>query len=352
MESNTFLLYGAYGYTGELIARYATQYGLSPILAGRRAAALAPMAAKLGLPYAALDLDDTPALLAALRQVKVVVNAAGPYNFTAKQMVEACLQTGTHYVDLNGDLDIFEKIRQYDATAKQAGVMLLPGAGFDVVPTDCLALFLKNRLPDAVDLKLAFTIRGSGLSHGTAINTIQKLGEPGAARLNGHIVSEPVGKKAMWVSFGGKPIFVLSLPWGDVATAGYSTGIPNIRAYTNMPMIAYWLLKVQFLFNWLLRSPIVRSLIKRKIDRDPAGPGDVMRTQATSYMWGQATNANGQTVTARQRTPEAYDLTAYATLLITQKILQGNFTAGYQTPAMAYGENLVMELPRVQREVL
>jgi len=352
MESNTFLLYGAYGYTGELIARYATQYGLSPILAGRRAAALAPLAAQLGLPYVAIDLDDTPALLAALRQVKVVVNAAGPYNFTAKQMVEACLKTGAHYVDLNGDLDIFEKIRQYDAKAKQAGVMLLPGAGFDVVPTDCLALFLKNRLPDAVDLKLAFTIRGSGLSHGTAINTVQKLGEPGAARINGRIVSEPVGKKAMWVSFGGKPILVLSLPWGDVATAGYSTGIPNIRAYTNMPVIAYWLLKVQFLFNWLLRSPIVRSLIKRKIDRGPAGPGDVMRTQATSYMWGQATNANGQTVTARQRTPEAYDLTAYATLLITQKILQGNFTAGYQTPAMAYGENLVMELPRVQREVL
>ena len=352
MESNTFLLYGAYGYTGELIARYATQYGLSPILAGRRAAALAPLAAQLGLPYVAIDLDDTPALLAALRQVKVVVNAAGPYNFTAKQMVEACLQTGTHYVDLNGDLDIFEMIRRYDATAKQSGIMLLPGAGFDVVPTDCLALFLKNRLPDAVDLKLAFTIRGSGLSHGTAINTVQKLGEPGAARLNGQIVSEPVGKKAMWVSFGGKPIFVLSLPWGDVATAGYSTGIPNIRAYTNMPMIAYWLLKVQVLFNWLLRSPIVRSIIKHKIDRGPAGPGDVMRTQATSYMWGQATNANGQTVTARQRTPEAYDLTAYAALLITQKILQGNFTTGYQTPAMAYGENLVMELPRVQREVL
>lgn len=352
MESNTFLLYGAYGYTGELIARYATQYGLSPILAGRRAAALAPLAAQLGLPYVAIDLDDTPALLAALRQVKVVVNAAGPYNFTAKQMVEACLQTGTHYVDLNGDLDIFEMIRQYDAMAKQAGVMLLPGAGFDVVPTDCLALFLKNRLPDAVDLKLAFTIRGSGLSHGTAVNTVQKLGEPGAARINGRIVSEPVGKKAMWVSFGGKPILVLSLPWGDVATAGYSTGIPNIRAYTNMPMIAYWLLKVQVLFNWLLRNPIVRSLIKRKIDRGPAGPGDVMRTQATSYMWGRATNANGQTVTARQRTPEAYDLTAYASLLITQKILQGNFTPGYQTPAMAYGENLVMELPRVQREVL
>ncbi|HEU4552586.1 MAG TPA: saccharopine dehydrogenase NADP-binding domain-containing protein [Chitinophaga sp.] len=352
MGSNTFLLYGAYGYTGELIARYADQYGLSPILAGRRAAPLTTLSAKLGFPYRTIDLDDAPALQAALQDVEVVVNAAGPFDRTARQIVEACLQTNTHYLDLNGDLEIFGMIYRYNEAAKQAGIMLLPGAGFDVVPTDCLAMFLKNMLPDAVDLKLAFTILGSSLSHGTAVNTIEKLGLPGFARVNGGLVNEPVGEKAMWVDFGGKRIFVVSLPWGDVATAGYSTGIPNIRTYTNMPRIAYWLLKGQSLFNWLLRSRPVRALIKYKIDNGPAGPGDVTRTQGVSYIWGRVTNAMGQTVTARLRTPEAYDLTAYATLLITQKILQGQFTPGFQTPATAYGENLVMELPRVQRDVM
>jgi len=351
MGSNTFLLYGAYGYTGELIARYANQYGLSPILAGRRAAPLTALSAKLGYAYKTIDLDDAPALEAALQDIPVVVNAAGPYDRTARQMVEACVKTGTHYLDLNGDLDVFGMIFGYNAVAQDAGIMLLPGAGFDVVPTDCLALFLKKLLPDAVDLQLAFTILGSGMSHGTAVNTLQKLGHPGAARVNGRLVNEPVGEKGRYVNFGGKDVFVVSLPWGDVGTAGYSTGIPNIRTYTNMPKIAYWLLKGQELFNWALRSKPVRSLIKYKIDNGPAGPGDVMRTQAVSYIWGQVTNAAGKTVTARLRTPEAYDLTAYAVLLITQKILQGNFTPGYQTPATAYGENLVMELPRVQREV-
>src|SRR5690606_352362 len=188
---------------------------------------------------------------------------------TARQMVEACLQTGTHYLDLNGDVDIFEMIREFDAAAKAAGIMLLPGAGFDVVPTDCLALFLKKALPAATELQLAFAILGSTLSHGTAINTLQKLGDPGAARVNGAIVREPVGNEGMWVDFGVKKMFTFSLPWGDVATAFYSTGIPNIRSYTTMPLPVWWLMKIQFLFNWLLRKPGLRSFLKKQVKRRP-----------------------------------------------------------------------------------
>lgn len=352
MQPKTFLLYGAYGYTGELIARYAVQYDLQPILAGRREAALAPLSAKLNLPYKVIDLDDTPALEAALREVKIVVHAAGPYDFTARQMVDACLRTGTHYLDLNGDPEIFEKLRSLDQAAKTANIMLLPGAGFDVVPTDCLAQWLKKALPDATDLKLAFAILGSGMSHGTAVNSIQKLGLPGAVRENGALVAEPLGKRGMWVDFGVKKLFVMSLPWGDVATAYHSTGIPNIQSYTHVPVAAWRLLKAQSAFNWILRKPSVRGFIKRRIDRRPPGPDDNTRNQAVSLIWGQATNAKGQKVTARMRTPEAYDVTAYTVLLIAQKVLQGNFQTGYQTPSTAYGEHLIMEVPGVHREMV
>ncbi|WP_298738394.1 saccharopine dehydrogenase NADP-binding domain-containing protein [uncultured Chitinophaga sp.] len=352
MQPNTFLLYGAYGYTGELIARYAIQYNLQPILAGRREAPLAALAAKLNLPYKVIDLDNTPLLEAALREVKIVVHAAGPYDFTARQMVDACLRTGTHYLDLNGDPDIFEQLHQSDEAAKAAGIMLLPGAGFDVVPTDCLAQFLKKALPDAQELKLAFAILGSGLSHGTAVNSIQKMGLPGAIRENGQLVREPLGKRGMQVDFGVKKLFVMSLPWGDVATAWYSTGIPNIQSYTHVPVAAWQLLKVQHLYNWLLRKPAVRNFVKRQIDRRAPGPDDNTRNQAISLIWGQASNAGGQRVTARMRTPEAYDVTAYTVLLITQKVLQGNFKTGYHTPSTAYGENLVLEVPGVLRELL
>jgi short subunit dehydrogenase-like uncharacterized protein len=352
MQDNQFLLYGAYGYTGELIARYAKEYDLKPILAGRRKEALIPLAEKLSLPYKVIDLNDAPALEAALREVKVVVHCAGPFDLTAKPMVNACLKTGAHYLDINGDMDVFELLYSFDGAAKNAGIMVMSGAGFDVVPTDCMALFLKNLLPAATSLKLAFATPGGGLSHGTATTTAAKLGEPGAVRKNGKITPVPVGHKGMRVDFGqGQRLFVMSLPWGDVFTAYLTTGIPDIESYTAVPAALYGFLKFQFLFNWLLRTSFVRRLVKKKIDKSPAGLGDAKREKATSFVWGQVSDNAGNVKTARLSGPDAYTLTAYSTLLITRKALNGDFKTGYQTPAGAYGEDLVMEIHGVKREV-
>lgn len=358
MQTKSFLLYGANGYTGELTARYANEYNLNPILAGRRKELIEPLANKLNLPYRIFDVNDTPALIAALKEVKVVVNAAGPFQFTAKQMIEACLQTGTHYLDINGDIAIFEMIKRYDEAAKKAGIMLLPGAGFDVVPTDCIALQLKKLLPDADNLELAFATLGGGISHGTATTMVTKLGQGGAARKNGKIIREALGKKGMMVDFfkghgkGNKKLFVMSIPWGDISTAYTSTGIPNITSYTGMPKKVYYFLKFQFLFNWLLRTNLIRKYLKKKINKRPAGPSDEQRKKAISLVWGKATNAAGRSAKVRLCGPEGYSLTAFATLIIVQKVLAGNFLTGYQTPSSVYGEDLVMEIDGVQREIV
>lgn len=356
MQQTSFLLYGAYGYTGELIARYAAEYNLQPTLAGRRKEALLPLAQKLGLPYKVIDLDDRAALTAALREVKLVVHAAGPFQFTAKQMVEACIETGTHYTDVNGDIAVFELLKGYDEAAKKAGIMIMPGVGFDVVPTDCIALLLKKKLPAAVSLQLAFASVGGTLSHGTAATMVSKLGEGGVVRKNGKIVRVPLGQKGMYVDFfaGGekrKRLFVMNIPWGDVSTAHFTTGIPNIETYTRIAPKTYRLLKLQPLFNWLLRMAFVRRIIKRKIDQRPAGPTDVMRAGAAGFIWGRATDALGNSVTAGLFGPDGYTLTLHGALLIAQKVLQGNFTTGYQTPAGAYGEDLVLEIPGMERRV-
>jgi len=349
---NSFLLYGANGYTGELIARYAAEYGLRPILAGRREEVLKPLAAKLNYSYKVFDVNNTVALLAALKEVKLVVNAAGPFQFTAKAIIEGCLQTGTHYTDVNGDISVFEFIKQYDDAAKHAGIMLLPGAGFDVVPTDCTALLLKKLLPDAITLKLAFANIGGGLSHGTATTMVNKLGQGGAVRKNGKIVSVPLGQKGMWVDFGIKKFFVMTIPWGDVATAYFTTSIPDIESYTAISPNVYRLLKLQGSFNWLLRTNFIRKMIKKKIDKRLAGPNDEQRSKAMSLVWGQVSNSKGKTKTARLSCPDGYTLTMHSILLISQKVLQGNFKPGYQTPASAYGEDLVMELPNVKKEIV
>ncbi len=352
IPTNSFLLYGANGYTGELIARYAAEYNLQPILAGRRKETIGSLANKLSLPFRVFDLNDTAALLAVLKEVGVMIHAAGPFQFTAKQMIEGCMQTGTHYLDINGDIAVFEMIKRYDEAAKKAGIMLLPGAGFDVVPTDCVALQLKKLLPDAIDLKLAFATLGGGLSHGTATTMVSKLGEGGAKRKNGKIIRTPLGQKGMTVDFGIKKLFVMSIPWGDISTAYTTTAIPNITSYTSISKKTFYFLKFQPLFNWLLRTSFLRNFLKRKIKNRPAGPNDEQRLKAKSLVWGQASNAAGNTAVVRLSGPEGYSLTTFGCLLITQKILKGNFKTGYQTPATAYGENLVMEIPGVQREII
>lgn len=352
MQRTSFLLYGANGYTGELIARYAAQYHLRPVLAGRREEALKPLADKLHLPYKVFSLEDTPALLQALSEVQFVIHAAGPFHLTAAPMVAACIQTGTHYMDINGDISVFEMLHQYDEAAKAAGIMILPGAGFDVVPTDCTAVLLKTLLPDATDLKLAFATSGGGVSHGTAMSMIYKLGEGGAVRRSGKIVHTPLGRLGRWINFGPEKLFTMSIPWGDVSTAYYSTGIPDITSYTGIPLKVYRLLKFQSLFNWLLRTSFARNFIRKKIGQRPAGPSDEMRSKAYSLVWGQVTNAAGKKATVRLRSADGYTLTMQSCLLIAQKIGNGQWKTGYQTPGTAYGAELIMEIPGVEREII
>jgi len=369
MQQNQFLLYGAYGYSGELVARYTIpgpgnplsellgEFSLQPILSGRKEEALKQLAAKLSLPYKVIDLNDEATLVAALREVKVVLHAAGPYDFTAKQMIDACLKTGTHYIDLNGDMEVFKLLHNYHSAAVAAGIMILPGAGFDVVPTDCTALWLKKILPDATDLKIAFATPGGGMSRGTAITTGLKLGQPGAVRKGGQIIPQPVGKHGRWIPFfrgsgkKDKKLFVMSIPWGDVFTAYHTTGIPDIETFTGISPLAFPMVKIQGLFNWLLRKPVLQNFITKKMHKGAAGPGDEQRAKASAVVWGQAANAVGKKAIVRLKCPEAYTLTAYTCIIIVQKILKGEFKTGYQTPAGAYGEGLIMEVPGVERKI-
>lgn len=352
MQNNRFLLYGANGYTGQLIARMAADYGLSPILAGRNETSLQSLAATLQLPYKVIDLSDTKRLQEALQDVEVVLHAAGPFQFTSRAMIESCLATKTHYLDITGEISVFEKAKTYDAKGREAGIMIMPGTGFDVVPTDCTALFLKDHLPDATHLQLAFAMIGGKLSHGTAATMAENLGQGGCVRENGKIVAKPMGHKGFWLDFGIKKLFVMCIPWGDISTAYTTTGIPNIETYTGTSPKTFSMLKWQWAYNWILRTDLVRNYAKKKLKQKPAGPTDEMRAKAVSLVWGEARNAAGQKVGVRMQGPEGYTLTALTSLLITQKVLQGNFKTGYQTPAGAYGADLILEIPGVTRQVL
>ena len=227
--------------------------------------------------------------------------------------------------------------------------MLMPGTGFDVVPTDCTALHLKEQLPDATHLQLAFSSSGRP-SKGTATTMAENMGEGGAIRENGKVKRVPLGHKAMEVLFAeGRSRFCMTIPWGDVSTSYYSTGIPNIEVYTSVHPRTYRYIKLQRYYNWLLRTSLMRSMAKKRISQGPAGPTEEQRKKGKSYIWGKVWNENGDSRAARLVTPEGYTLTAYTSLNIARKVLEGNAPAGFQTPAKAYGSGLILEAPEAIR---
>src|SRR5512134_836166 len=179
-----WLLYGANGYTGELVARLARGLGHRPILAGRNADGVCALSEELGLDRRLFSLDAPGRIDDALAGMSLVLHCAGPFSRTSKAMADACLRTRTHYLDVTGEVEVFEALAARDAEARASGVMLLPGCGFDVVPSDCLAVHLKRRMPEARRLALAYGGVGR-LSRGTATTAIEGLGRGGLVRRGG-----------------------------------------------------------------------------------------------------------------------------------------------------------------------
>jgi short subunit dehydrogenase-like uncharacterized protein len=349
--SDKLLIYGANGYTGELVARRAVALGLRPTLAGRSAEGVGALARALDLPHAILALDDPAALDAALRGHGAVLHCAGPFSRTSRPMAEACLRTATHYLDITGEIAVFEALRRRDGEARAAGVMLLPGVGFDVVPSDCLAAHLKRRLPGATTLALAFRVIGRA-SRGTTLTAIEGAGKGGAARRDGKIVPVPAAHARRRVDFGRGPVEVVAIPWGDVSTAYHSTGIPNITVYTYAPPLVLRLLRLGRPLAPLLAAPPAQALLGGLARRGPAGPSPEERARGLSLLWGEALDDAGQRVVSRMRAPEGYTLTAVAAVHIAQKTLAGGAAPGFQTPSTAFGPDLVLELAGVARDDL
>jgi len=144
-----WMIYGANGYTGELIAREAVSRGRTPVLAGRTAARVEQLAMSLGLQALVFDLGDAAATARSVEGMGLVLHCAGPFSATAAPMMAACLATHAHYLDITGEISVFEHARTLDAAARVSGIVICSGVGFDVIPTDCVAATLIAALPDA-----------------------------------------------------------------------------------------------------------------------------------------------------------------------------------------------------------
>ena len=347
-----FLIYGSYGYTGQLIVELATKEGMRPILAGRDEKKLRTQAEEYDLEYRAFSLEETSKLDSALLEVDAVLHCAGPFVLTFRQMAEACIRTKCHYVDISGEIEGFEALAKMSDDAKQANIMLMPGGGFDVVPSDCLAAYLKQRLPSATHFRLFLRGVGGGVSRGTARSGVENMHRQGRIRKDGEITRVPPAWQILEQDFGRGAVQVVSVGWGDVSTAYYSTGVPNIETYFAFPRIAIQFLKLSRIIGPLVYSRPVRNLLKWLIGYVlPPGPSRHRNETGFSLMVGEMRDEN-QIVRAKLRTPEGYRCTALTTVEIMKRILNGESKKGFQTPSLAYGADFILGFDGVEREDL
>jgi short subunit dehydrogenase-like uncharacterized protein len=344
-----FMIYGANGYTGRLIAREAVKRGLKPLLAGRNRDEIAELARELGLPHRVFELSDPDEVARNLDGTSVVLHCAGPFSRTAAPMLNACLDLNVHYLDITGEIDVFELCHHAHVRAKHQGVVVLPGSGFDVVPTDCVAAMLKQRLPDASSLVLAFEA-GGGPSPGTAKTSVEGLRKGGRARIDGELRSVPLAWKSRSFMREGKARTAMTIPWGDVFTAYISTGIANIETYMVVPPKTVermqWMRRMQF----LLKLGFVQNFMKRRIERSTPGPSEQRRSDSGSYVWGEVRNPAGKQANIEIAAPNGYDLTVTASLGIAEHLLQLTHApaGGYFTPSQLMGADYVLKLPGVR----
>jgi short subunit dehydrogenase-like uncharacterized protein len=342
------LIYGANGYTGGLITREATARGLRPILGGRNAQALSRLAQELDLPHRVFNLESPAALDDGIQGMTVVLHCAGPFAHTSKTMADACRRMGVHYLDITGEIEVFEALAARSDEARAAGVMLLPGVGFDVVPSDCLAAHLHRLLPTATHLALGFQASGRP-SRGTAITVIENLHRGGMVRQDGKLRRVPTAWKTRVIDFGKAPIKAITIPWGDVATAYYSTGIPNIEVYTAVPWGVRVAARAGGYLGWLLSSSLVQRRLKNRIQAGPPGPTAEQRSRNQSLLWGEVSDPAGRKAVSRLRCPDGYTLTARAAVTIVERVLAGQSVSGFQTPSMAFGADFLLGLEGVSR---
>lgn len=342
-----WIIYGANGYTGELMAREAARRGLRPVLAGRDERRIRKIASDLDLEARVFALDDPARLRAAIAGHRLVLHCAGPFSATGEPMVRACLAGGVHYLDITGEISVFEFAHRQAEAARKADVALVPGVGFDVVPSDCLAASLVDALPAATHLRLAFEA-GGGPSPGTARTSLEGLAKGGRIRRDGRLEPVPLAWKSRKIPFGHGERMAVTIPWGDVFTAYESTGVPNIEVYMSVPPATLRRLQRLRWLRPLLRTRPVQSFLQNRVQRAVSGPSDEMRAGTGCELWGEASTGDGRSVSATMTTPNGYDLTVTAALGIVEHLLKHDVEGGFYTPSLLMGAGYAASLPGVE----
>lgn len=351
MTSDPLLIYGATGFTGRLVVESAVKRGLRPILGGRNADRLNALASSHGLECRVTSLTDSSALLRALDGIDVALLAAGPFSETSAPMVDACLKAGVHYLDLTGECAVIERLCSRSADARARHCMVMPGCGFDVVASDCLAIHVSRNLTGAVSLAIGL----SGLvtpTRGSLRTIAEHAGMAVRTRRDGRYASLPPSLLRRRFDYGRGDGWSSAVTWGDVATAFHTTGIPNIDVYFEETATFRAMLIAGRTFGPLLQAPLAQNWLKAHAEFFPEGPTLAERVLHTCVVVAEAETDAGRRWISRLHTPEAYSISAETSAAIAERALRGDVEWGFQTPGRVYGPDFILQFDGVAREDL
>lgn len=342
--SGRALLYGVTGYTGRAIAHQLASTpdrGFELLLAGRDADRVRQVAEPLGLPWRAFELR-APDATAALSDIDVVLHAAGPFAATAQPMIDACLATGTHYLDLGGEWPVFRAIMARDAEARAAGIMLLPGVGLTVAASDCLLLRAVERWPDTVRLCLGIS-RAQVVTRGS-IATMASLAEPGTlVRQGGELAMVPAGSLTRMFDFGAGPSEAVATNWADVVTGGETTGVPDIEVYSETHWAGRAGYRAAGMGMALTGAAPWRAVGGALARLWPAEPDPAAREDARFTMVVEALDPWRRVRRMSMRTLDGYGASVLIACEALGRVIAAPGKGGFVTPARAFGSNFAVE---------
>ena len=320
---NKLLIYGATGYTGKIIAARAKDLNLDFEIAAREEDKIKVLAKELKVPFHVFNVEDDNAWQKALADKHVLINAAGPFEFTAEQAMNACLRAGVHYLDISAELQTYQLAESLDDQAKAAAIQLISGAGL-FVSYDALAVHLSKLVSEPQQLKVGFRHYG-GFSKGSILSS-KNIADLGILiRKNGDIVKNPNPQSKVF-SFGDEDVECIPTPLGGILLSYKSTGIPNIEEYFSLKLPA-------------LDMPDLAA------ENLPDGPSEEERASGRNGLSAEMTGIDGKVVKAYIDAPSGYALTPLSVAAVASRILNNDFKIGYQSPGSAYGEEILNDIP-------
>jgi short subunit dehydrogenase-like uncharacterized protein len=343
----SWLLYGAYGYTGTLIAKEAKDRGHDLVLAGRSGEKLIPMAEELDLNYVTFDLKNEDLIFNTIKDYDLIFNAAGPFKYTSSPIIKACLKSKSNYLDITGEIPVFEQNFKCDCRARENDIVIISGVGFDVVPTDCLAKYVSKKLQNPTSLEIGITSM-SELSPGTLKTMLEYNNTNPLVRRNGELI--PLEKRDIRnLQFSDQERPVGPATWGDLSTAYRTTGIPNITTYLSMPKMKVSPLRSTGVsFDEISSNEEAKNKVFDWIGSNVHGPDETKRQTNRCYIWASVHNDEARVEQTWLETMESYRFTAVAGVRCVEKVFDLHLK-GALTPALAFGADFVLEIPETVR---